>query len=324
MFCPTHFREIRHLQAVGHVAGEADVEDGSTDAFVLHNIHHAGYQRTRLPGKGTTWLEDNLQPRIALVKSIHETYQPLNVVVLACHQMATTEVNPLQLREPLRELLLDMLQRALKDIAATLAMAMAMEALDVVGQLFRQLVGRNTKASTWRTGVVEQRLYLGIFGIDAQAQRALPCPLVETLILRQRVERQMTGTADDVVELVVFVSRRIGMCLGAKLLQGQTGLAERAGSSRRDILAEDGERLPQGKGLEGKNPLRIGATGNLTDKSEVAPQQRFFNDIDGSLQIVNFQLSTFNYQKSFVISATSALMWSMNSWMVITFCSPPP
>ena len=73
------------------------------------------------------------------------------------------------------------------------------------------------------------------------------------------------------------------MCLGAKLLQGQTGLAERAGCCAADVLAEDGERLPQGKGLEGKNPLRIGAAGNLTDKSEVAPQQRFFNDIDGSL-----------------------------------------
>ena len=279
----THLGIIGHLQTVGHVAGEADVEDGGADALVLYDVNHAADQRTGLPGKGAAWFEDNLQVGIALMETLHETHQSLDVVVLARHQMATAEVNPLYLREPLRKLLLNMLQRALKDVGAALTMTMAMEATNVAGQLLWQLVGSDAKAGAWGTRVVEQCLYLRIFGIDAQAQRALPCPLVETLILRQRVERQMTGAAHDVVELVVFVSRRIGMCFGAKLLQGQTGLAERAGSSRRDILAEDGERLPQGKGLKGKNPLRIGATGNLADKSEVAPQQRFFNDIDGSL-----------------------------------------
>ena len=283
MLCATHLGEIGHLQTVGHVAGEADVEDGGADALVLYDVDHAADQRSGLPGKGAAWFEDNLQVGIALMETLHETHQSLDVVVLARHQMSTAEVNPLYLWEPLAELLLNMLQGALKDVGAALTVTMAMEATDVAGQLLWQLVGSNAKAGAWGTRVVEQRLYLRILGIDAQAQRTLPCPLVETLILRERVERQMTGAAHDVVELVVFVSRRIGMCFGAKLLQSQTGLAERAGSSRRDILAEDGERLPQGKGLKGKNPLRIGATGNLTDKSEVAPQQRFFNDIDGSL-----------------------------------------
>ena len=88
---------------------------------------------------------------------------------------------------------------------------------------------------------------------------------METLILRERVKRQMTGTTDNLVELIVFVCGRIGMRFGAKLLQGQASLAKRAGCCTADIFAEDGERLPQSKGLKSKNPLRIGATGNLTN-----------------------------------------------------------
>ena len=165
------------------MAGETDVEDGGTDVLVLHDIYHAGYQRTSLPSKGTTGLEDNLQPRIALMESLHETNQALNVVVLARNQMTTTKVDPLNLREPLRELLFDMLQRALKDVAATLTMTMAMETLDIAGQRVRQFVGRNTKAGAWSTGIVEQRLYLRILRIDAQSQRARSCPFMEPLIL---------------------------------------------------------------------------------------------------------------------------------------------
>ena len=55
------------------------------------------------------------------------------------------------------------------------------------------------------------------------------------------------------------------MCLCTKLVKGQTGLAQRTGCRAADVLAEDGERLPQRESLESQYPLRIGATGNLTD-----------------------------------------------------------
>ena len=138
----THLGIIGHLQTVGHVAGEADVEDGGADALVLYDVDHAADQRSCLPGKGAAWFEDNLQVGIALMETLHETHQSLDVVVLARHQMSTAEVNPLYLWEPLRELLLYMLQRTLKDVGAALTVAMAMEAANVDGQLRRQLVGR--------------------------------------------------------------------------------------------------------------------------------------------------------------------------------------
>ena len=71
--------------------------------------------------------------------------------------MSATEVEPLQLREPAGELLLDMHQRTLQHVGTALAMAMAMEALDVGRQLFGQLVGRHAETGARGTGVVEQR-----------------------------------------------------------------------------------------------------------------------------------------------------------------------
>ena len=48
-FCKTHLWLIWHLQAVGHVASEADVENGCADTMVLNNVDHLTYQRSRLP-----------------------------------------------------------------------------------------------------------------------------------------------------------------------------------------------------------------------------------------------------------------------------------
>ena len=106
---------------------------------------------------------------------------------------------------------------------------------------------------------------------------------METFILRERVKRQMTGATDNLVKLVILICWRISMRLSAKLLEGQACLAKRAGSSRRDILAEDGERLPQGKGLESQYPFRIGAASNLANQCEVVPQPLFFYNINRSL-----------------------------------------
>ena len=132
--------------------------------------------------------------------------------------MTTAKVDPLQLREPEGKLLLNVLQGALEDIGTTLAMAMAMETLDVLGQLLGQLVGHHTKTGAGSTGIVQQRTHLGILRIDAQSYRALPCPLMEPFILTERVERQVTGTTHNLVELVILIRRRIGVRLGTELL----------------------------------------------------------------------------------------------------------
>ena len=153
MLGATHLGIVRHLQTIGHVAGEADIKDSSLNALVLHHIHYVRNEWPSLPGKGTSRLKYHLQPRIALVEFLHQRDEQTG--------------NPLQLREPPRELSFDMRQRALEHVCPTLAMAVTMEALDILRQLLWQLVGRDTEPCTRGTGVIEQRFHLGIFGIHA-------------------------------------------------------------------------------------------------------------------------------------------------------------
>ena len=104
----TDSRHIRHLQTIGHVAGETGIDDGSLDAVILHNVHNLRHEWTRLPGKGAAWFKDDFQMRIAYMKILQGLDEQFHIVVLACHQMPTSKVNPFDLRKPLRELLYDM------------------------------------------------------------------------------------------------------------------------------------------------------------------------------------------------------------------------
>ena len=45
----TDLRMIWHLEAIRHMAGEADVDNGRLDAFVLHDVHNVGHEESRLP-----------------------------------------------------------------------------------------------------------------------------------------------------------------------------------------------------------------------------------------------------------------------------------
>ena len=218
LLCATDFGHIGHFQAVGHVASEAHIKDSRADTLVLDDVNNAGHQWTRLPRKGAAGFEDDLQVGIALVETLHQSHQSLDVVVLARDEVTTAKVDPLQLREPAGKLLLNVLQGALEDIGTALTMAMAMETLDVLGQMLGQLVGHHTKTGAGSTGIVQQRTHLGILRIDAQSYRALPCPLMEPFILTERVERQVTGTTHNLVEFVILIRRRIGVRLGTELL----------------------------------------------------------------------------------------------------------
>ena len=193
-----------------------------------------------------------------------------NIVVFTRHQVTTTEIEPLQLREPAGKLLFNMYECAFQHIGTTFAMTMAMEPFYVGRQLVRQLVGSNAKTGTWGAGVIEHRAHLGVLGINAQPDGTLPSPFVEPLVLRERVKGEVAGTAHHLIELSIGIRRRIGMSLRAKLLKRKTGFRQRTGRSGMDILSEDGERLPKGKGLEGQDNLYIGFTGNTGYECQIA------------------------------------------------------
>ena len=142
------------------MTGETDIEDSRTYAFILNDIDDMRHQRSRLPGKGAAWFQNNLQPGVALVEALHQTDEPFYVVVLTRHQMSAAEIDPFELGEPFGELLLDMGQRPLKHICPTLAMTMTMKTADILRQRLRQFVGRYPKTGAWSTRIIEQRAHL--------------------------------------------------------------------------------------------------------------------------------------------------------------------
>ena len=89
------------------MTGEGHIDDRRADPVVLHDIYHRGGEVTRLPAKGTTWLEDEVQVGVALAEGAQYADQMLDIVVTTGHQMATAHVEPLEAREEVPEVLLD-------------------------------------------------------------------------------------------------------------------------------------------------------------------------------------------------------------------------
>ena len=188
------------------------------------------------------------------MEALKQTYKPVDIIVGAGHKMATTEVNPLNLREPLGEFLLDMHQGALKDIRSALTMAMTVEATDIGRKSGRKCVGHNTKPGAWRTRIIEGSTHLGILGVDTKSQLDgrvyLPDPLMITGVLRKRIEGKMAGATGDIINFIIGICRRISMSARAELMKSQHSFAQRTGCSRRDIFTEYRESLPQSVGFE--------------------------------------------------------------------------
>jgi len=130
-----HFGMIGHFEAVGHVTGEADVEDGCLDSVVFHDVNNAGYEGTGLPGKSAAGFQYHLKVRPSGVEVTQGLNQEFNIVVLAGHQMAAAKVYPLELREPWRELIYNMYERARESLGAALAVAVDMETFDILGEV---------------------------------------------------------------------------------------------------------------------------------------------------------------------------------------------
>ncbi len=119
-----------------------------------------------------------------------------------------------------------------KHVRSVLAMAMTMKSLYVRRQCLRQSVSTDAEAGARRTGIIDIGLYLGIFRIDTQTKTYIgidhPHPIVQARILRKRVERKTARATCYLVNLIIRVSGREGMCLLAELVIRQTRLSKRA------------------------------------------------------------------------------------------------
>ena len=159
---------IGHLQAVGHVAGERDVEDGGADAVVLDDIYDGGDEGARLPGKGAAGLENHTEMGPAGMEVAQGLDEEVGVVVRTGHEVTAAEVDPLQTGEPGGELIYNMYERAREGLGAALAVAVDMESFDGGGKVFGggEVAGEDAEAGAGGAGVVELGLYLAVFGVD--------------------------------------------------------------------------------------------------------------------------------------------------------------
>ena len=109
-------------------------------------------------------------------------------------------------------------------------MAMTMKSLYVRRQRLWQSVSANTEAGARCTRIVYVCFNLRIFRIDTQTKTYLgidlPHPIVQARILRKRVERKTARATCYLVNLIIRVSGREGMCLLAELVIRQTRLSK--------------------------------------------------------------------------------------------------
>ena len=154
---------------------------------------------------------------------------------------------------------------------------MTMEAFDAGRKLVGQLLCQHAEAAAGSTRVIEFGFYLAVFGVDTQAA-GYGVTLVglhlgiETLVLAEGVEGEMSAATEYLGELFFGIGGTVGMRQATELFVGQAGLGEAAGGGMGDVLAEDGEGLPQCKGLEGQNNLCPTLSCHLGDEGEVATQ----------------------------------------------------
>ena len=129
-FRSTYFRLIGHLQAIGHVTGKTYVQNGCTYTTALHDVYYPTDERSRLPGKSGTGLQDKMQMGIPRLQALQQTDEMFHIIVLPSHQMPAPQIEPFQLRETTGEFLLQMLKRMFKLIGNALTMTMTMKSFD--------------------------------------------------------------------------------------------------------------------------------------------------------------------------------------------------
>jgi len=137
---------VRHLQTIGHMTGEGDIEHGCLHAVVFNDISHGGQQHTCLPSEGAPRLHDDLQLRITLFQRSEHTYQVFDVIVTMGHQVTATQVEPLNLREEMSELLFYHRQRTFLVVGVVLAEVVQMQSRDAVRQRLPYPVGGDAQS----------------------------------------------------------------------------------------------------------------------------------------------------------------------------------
>ncbi len=292
---PEDRRFVGHFQAVGHVAGEGDVEHRDLDALVLHDVLHGGGEHAGLPAHGLARLEDYLlQVRVAAAEVLQQPDEVRDVVVGAGDVVPAAHVEPFTLLDEVGELFLRGLQTAFEGIAVVLAEHVEVQPLDAFGQRVGHVVAQDAESRARHGGVVEVGLDFRILGVDAQSEGDLLGEggglLAEPVVLPQRVERQVTAVHEELFEIVVGIDGRVGVCLAAHLLGDEPRLVHGAGGGAAKPLVDERERRPEGVALERADDLHAGLFLHEIQQLQVCQQSLLRENVAGGGECIVFHV----------------------------------
>ena len=167
-------------------------------------------------------------------------------------------------------------------------MAMDVKTLDVSRQRCRQILRQDAKTGTRGTRIVKLRLNLAVFRVDTQTHR---CPTLrhrcKTIILAQRIKCDMAGAVENLLKLLLRISRRIRMRLASKLLLRQSSLKQRRSRRVADVLTKNRETLPQRKRLESQDDFYVSTLCHAANQLQVPSQQLLLHHITRRRNLVN-------------------------------------
>ena len=270
---PDDGRFVGHLEAVGHVAGERDVEHRRAHAAVLDDVLDGRDQIARAPGEGAARFEDQPQVGVARPELAQQGDQLIAVVVGVRHQVAAAHVEPLDAVEQVAEALLDGLKGQPQVLGARFAEDVEMESLDALGE-FAQLFGRDAQTRAGDARVVEVGLDGRIARVDPQTARDAvdQGPLSEAFELGEGVEGDVVAAAQDLVEVAVGIDRGIGMGRSAELFEDEPGLGV-------GMLRQLGKNAPHGAGLQCDDDLGARLAPYAVDQGQIRIEQRLVEHI---------------------------------------------
>ena len=94
----------------------------------------------------------------------------------------------------------------------------------------------------------------------------------KALELLEGVEGDVGAAGQNLVDLAWGVDGGIGVGQTAQFLGGQAGFGERAGGGLGEHLTNNGEGIPEGKGLESQNDLGTTALLNIANEAHIAAE----------------------------------------------------
>lgn len=197
---------------------------------------------------------------------------------------AATERHPVGLLQEGAELLLDVAQHAVEEVEiAVFAVVVDHEAGDHVHDRLDLFQIPFAQPREGAGGVREIEARGGDAGVQAQAADDAGGLFLEAGQLADRVEDDLVGMADHLVDFVIGIGHRIGMGFLAETLMAEADFVKRRRGRAVHVIAHEIEDRPGGEAFECQKRLCAGEFAQGRDLLHVLQELGFVDQVIGSL-----------------------------------------